>query len=114
MAKEEIFGNKATEEVLNAADYHIINGGKRHELGYGSKIVILFVSGSGSGDQSYYCEFRSTYKAYWHKGTKLTYCGEISEISGSAGNSFIGKIDGREIKCDFLCADEVFTKIEKK
>lgn len=103
-----------TAEVLKAEDYQIINGGKRHELGYGSKIVILFVSGSGSGDLSYYCEIRSTYKAYRHEGMTLRYSGEINEISGSNGNSFIGKIDGKEIKCDFLCVGEVFTKIEKK
>jgi len=103
-----------TAEVLKAEDYQIINGGKRHELDYGSKIVILFASGSGSGDQSYYCEFRSTYKVYRHEGMKLRYAGVIMEISGSKGNSFIGKIDGKEIKCDFLSADEVFTKIEKK
>ena len=103
-----------TAEVLKAEDYQIVNGGKRHQLNYGSRVVILFVSGSGSGDQSYYCEFRSTYKAYWHKGNKLTYCGEINEISGTSGKSFFGKIDGKEIKCNFLCADEVFMKIEKK
>ena len=76
-----------TAEVLNAADYQIINGGKRHELDYGGKIVILFVSGSGSGGQSYYCEFRSTYKVYRHEGMKLRYSGEINETSGSDENT---------------------------
>ena len=105
---------KATVEVLKAEEYQIVNGGKRHDLGYGNKIVILFVSGSGYGGQSYYCEFRSTYKVYRHEGKELIYSGEINDISGSAGNSFVGKIDGKEIKCDFLCVGEVFTKIEKK
>lgn len=102
-----------TSEVLYAEDYQIINGGKRHPLDHGSKFVILFASGSGYGDQSYYCEFRSTYKVYWHEGSELRYAGVINEVSGSNGNSFIGKIDGKEIKCDF-CADEIFTKIEKR
>ena len=102
-----------TSEILNAEDYQIIYGGERYQLGYGSKVVILFVSGSGSGDQSYYCEFRTTYKVYRHEGRKLKYAGEIKEISGSAGNSFFGNINGKEVKCDFLGATEVFTKIEK-
>lgn len=102
-----------TSEVLYSDDYRIINGGQRHSLDSGSKFVILFASGSGSGDQSYYCEFRSTYKVYRHEGRQLRYAGVINEVSGSAGNSFIGKIDGKEIKCDF-CADEIFTKIEKR
>lgn len=102
-----------TSEVLNAEDYQIVYGGERYKLGYGSKIVILFVSGSGHGDQPYWCEFRSIYKVYRHEGRKLIYSGSINEISGSNGNSFFGNIYGKEIKCDFLCADEVFTKIEK-
>ena len=103
-----------TTEVLNAEDYQIVYGGERYQLGYGNKIVILFASGSGSGDQSYYCEFRSTYKVYRHEGRKLKFSGVINEISGSNGNSFIGKIDGKEVKCGSLCADELFTKIEKR
>lgn len=103
-----------TEEVLKAEDYQIVYGGERYQLGYGSKFVILFASGSGYGDQSYYCEFRSSYKVYRHEGRKLKYAGLINEITGSKGNSFFGNIDGKEIKCDFLCANEVFTKIEKR
>ena len=102
-----------TTENLKAADYQIVYGGERNPLGYGNKIVILYVSGSGYGDQSYYCEFRSFYKVYRHEGRKLIYAGTINEISGTAGNSFIGKIDDREIKCGFLRAAEIFTKIEK-
>lgn len=98
---------------MKADEFKIINGSERCQLGLNSRIVIEFVSGSGCGDQSYWCEFTTTYRAYRQKGTVLEECGRITERSGTDGNSYRGEIDGKVIACDFLGACEVFTRIEK-
>lgn len=98
---------------MRTAEFQIINGGQRHSLGFNNRIVIEFISGHGQGDQSYWCEFVSIYKAYRQKGTKLEECGSITETSGTDRKSFKGEIDGKEVYSDFLTANEVFTRIEK-
>lgn len=102
-------------EILNSENYVIISGGTRPAIGYSdNKIFLLFVSGSGYGDQSYWSCFSSTYAAYMHTDGELKLCGEIRSTNSTDGNSFCGTIKGREIACSFLSADEVFCKIELK
>ena len=98
---------------MKAADYRIINGGHRDIINASEKIYIEFITGSGYGDQSNWCKFTSTYKAYREKWGQLIECGIINETTGTDRNCFSGNIDGKVISCDFLSASEVFTRIEK-
>ena len=98
---------------MKTNDYRIINGGHRDVINASGRIYIEFVSGSGCGDQSYWCEFRSTYKVYREKRGELIECGTINETTGTDKNMFNGTINGKDISSDFLSASDIFTMIEK-
>lgn len=98
---------------MQTKDFQIINGGFRSPLGYNNRILIEFLHGSGSGDQSEWCEFFSTYRVYKQLGSDLVECGKIEEIDGSDRASFKGEVDGKPVSCDFLTASAMFTRIEK-
>lgn len=95
-------------------DYQIINGGNRDTIGTGDRIFIEYISGSGQGDQSYWCEFTSTYKAYRQKNSELIECGVVHETTGTDRNMFNATIDNKQISSDFLNACQIFTRIEKR
>lgn len=98
---------------MKTADYKIINGGQRNEIDAGSHLFIEYISGSGQGDQSYWCEFHSTYRVYRQKYNNLIECGLLNETTGTDKNCFTGTIDGKEIASNFLSASDIFTRIEK-
>lgn len=79
---------------------------------FNQKFFLLFVSGSGSGDQSYWCSFTTTYDVYEQNNGTLTLCGRLIETQSSDKKNFYGEIKGVLIDLPFL-ATEVFTKIEE-
>jgi hypothetical protein len=104
--------------VLSAADYYINFMGRVIDIPELSsdRLYILFESGSGSGDQSYWCSFSTTYGVYRAKdyGKTLERIGEIHEISGTDRKCFNGTVEGKAISLDGFTADSVFMKIFKR
>lgn len=103
-----------TEKTIKIADHYINYGGtKINILSFCTRYYVKFLSGSGYGDQSSWCEFNSTYEVYKpHKvnSTELVLCGLLHEVNGTDRQEFHGSIDGKEIAFS-CCADSVFMKI---
>ena len=104
-------------ETINAKDYHVNYHGKIIKISElkSSKMYILFISGSGYGDQTFYYSGSSTYDVYKVTGYDgvMSKVGTIIENSSSdKGSNFIAKIDDYEISAP-VAADAMFSKIYK-
>lgn len=107
--------NAEVSEVLKTIDFVIINGGHRDVIDLcAEKYYVIFKSGSGSGDQSYWCVFHSRYTVYKQKWGLLTECGFISDTVGSDGRSHEGEIEGHKISSDFFSVADLYSRIELK
>lgn len=110
------------ETSLKTVDYYINHCGTVIEIGsLYDGLLILFVSGSGYGDQCMGdCSFSSSYAVYEADSLKktLTLCGTLNESCGRSDaksyKRFSGVIKGQEIKLDGFVADKVFKKIFAK
>lgn len=108
---------KTDEKVVLTADYYqVINSTRTPIDEYKGQLVIVFVTGSGYGDQSYWCSFSTKYDVYeltkW--GKEMQKVGEINEWSGTDGCGFKGQVKGQEIALEGVTADHVFKKVFHK
>ena len=103
-------------ETIKIEDYHVNYHGKRIDISElkSDKMYILFVSGSGYGDQTFYYSGSATYDVYRVTEYKvLTKVGTINENSSSdKGCNFTAKIDDYEFSAP-VNADAIFSKIFK-
>ena len=107
-------------DVLLTEDHYQVVESRRAKIDTvrSGQLVIIQESGSGYGDQSYWCSFNLTYGVYEltkeSYGREMRRVGEINEWSGTDGCGFKGVVKGQEIALNGITADNVFTKVWHK
>lgn len=86
------------ETMIRTADYRIINGKRLDVIDESNyKMFLKREYSSGSGDQSYWCEFRTVYGVYRQKDGVMKRCGKLTHFDGTDGSSWAGNIDGKYV-----------------
>jgi hypothetical protein len=107
-------------EVLLAKDYYVNYYGQMIDIKPSSNLLVLFISGSGYGDQSYWCSFTNTYKVYRVKQrthgdkTELEEVGQLNGWNGTDGCGFKGVILEQEVGMTGVTCDNAFMHIFKR
>ena len=110
----QIINHLKSSSSMKTEDFKIVNGGRRDKIDFfNEKYFLVFVSGSGSGDQSYWFSSTSVFDVYKNVSGKLILSGRIVENHTTDSKHFSGTINGIEISLPLL-ATEIFSQITDK